>query len=121
MTNSNWNSDSPLTAIGPSLGGHLFLRGFILKLTDSSFSNATAYKGAGAYFSTVKDGRLSVSRVNFTWLLTPLKLVPESRGGCVYLDSSASQMIATFSEIMMNGCFARGEGGCIYVKPSANT
>jgi hypothetical protein len=94
---SNWVEDTPYVSKASSEGGHLYLQGFNLTIHNTSFAKSTAALGGGAYIKTVKDGILLLNNITFNWLLTAINPMPQSNGGCLYLDSSESQLYANLT------------------------
>ncbi|CAD8202516.1 unnamed protein product [Paramecium octaurelia] len=125
MLNSNYDATSfinqnPFSQQINSLveGGHLFLAGYNIQLLDSSFSNSTGKVGGGIYLKTQKEGQIYFNNTLITNALTPMDGGVVSRGGCIYVDSTYSQLNMLLENMELKGCIARADGGGIYVTAS---
>ena len=54
--------------------------------------------------------------IKIQYAYTPLDGSVVSRGGCMYIDSTGSELQMTLSNSDFRDCFARGDGGGIYVE-----
>lgn len=63
----------------------------------------------------LKEGNATIDSIIIQYAYTPLDNNVVSRGGCMYIDSTASKLQMTLNNIELKDCFARGEGGGIYL------
>ncbi|CAD8199978.1 unnamed protein product [Paramecium pentaurelia] len=96
-------------------GGHLFLAGYNIQLLDSQFTNSTGKVGGGIYVKTQKEGQVYFNNTMISNALTPMNGGVVSRGGCIYVDSTYSQLNMLLENMELKGCIARADGGGIYV------
>lgn len=87
-------------------------------LNNSEFKNASALLGGGIYLRTLKEGRVTFENLVLHHLYTPLKDSTPSRGGCMYINSGESNLNMRISNVSMEDCSVRAEGGCIYLHTS---
>ncbi|CAK88462.1 unnamed protein product (macronuclear) [Paramecium tetraurelia] len=118
MVNSNFDSETktPFPSINEKAeGGHLFISTFLLDMSDCTFFNSTAKLGGGLYIKTLKEGKVTLKNISVRYAYTPLSGTVSSRGGCVYIDSMASELDMKIENAEFKDCFTRGEGGGIFL------
>lgn len=82
---------------------------------DCYFYNSTAKLGGAIFIRTLKDGSVSLRNITVRYSYTPLNGAVSSRGGCLYIDSMASDLDMVIENADFKDCFTRGEGGGIFL------
>ncbi|CAD8119529.1 unnamed protein product [Paramecium sonneborni] len=96
-------------------GGHIFMAGYNIQLLNSQFTNSTAKVGGAVYLKTLKEGYGYVNNTVITNAYTSLDVAVVSRGGCIYIDSTYSQLNLLMEYMELSNCIARADGGGIYL------
>ena len=58
--------------------------------------------------------------VDFVDISSSLEYRYSTQGGCLYIDSTSSELNLVGEFIYMYSCLARNTGGCIHIEPSLN-
>ncbi|CAD8095274.1 unnamed protein product [Paramecium sonneborni] len=96
-------------------GGHLYISAFNLEMSNCIFSNSTAKLGGVLFIRALKEGKITLQNISMKYAYTPLNGAVSSRGGCLYVDSMASQLDMKILNTELKDCFTRGEGGGIFL------
>ncbi|CAK90140.1 unnamed protein product (macronuclear) [Paramecium tetraurelia] len=118
MNNSNFDqlSQSSVPSINEiTEGGHIYISAFNLNMSNCIFSNSTSKLGGAMFLRTLKEGTVILKNVSIRYAYTPLNGAVSSSGGCLYIDSMASQLDMKIQSSEFSHCFTRGEGGGIYL------
>ncbi|CAD8178109.1 unnamed protein product [Paramecium octaurelia] len=118
MNNSNFGQleKSSVPSINEiTEGGHIYISAFNLNMSNCSFSNSTSKLGGAMFLRTLKEGIATLTNVTIRYAYTPLNGAVQSSGGCLYIDSMASQLDMKIQSSEFSDCFTRGEGGGIYL------
>ncbi|CAD8210428.1 unnamed protein product [Paramecium pentaurelia] len=118
MMNSNFDFQTK-TKIPPineiTEGGHLYISAFNLNMNNCNFTNSTSRLGGALFLRTLKEGIVILKNIRIRYAYTPLNGAVSSRGGCLYIDSMASQLDMEILGSQFYDCFTRGEGGGIFL------
>lgn len=74
----------------------MYLQGYNITVLDSKFTNSTAKVGGGVYIKTLKEGVGFINNTIIWKAYTPLDGSAVTRGGCIYVDSSVSELAMKF-------------------------
>ncbi|CAD8097272.1 unnamed protein product [Paramecium sonneborni] len=118
MINSNFDiqTKTPFPLINQiAEGGHLYLSATYLDMNNCTFSNSTAKLGGGLFIRTLKEGIITINNISIQYAYTPLNGAISSKGGCLYIDSMASELDMKILNTHLKNCFTRGGGGAIFL------
>ncbi|CAD8105803.1 unnamed protein product [Paramecium sonneborni] len=108
---SQLNSDKDLN----TEGGHLMILSYQAIVDNCTFQNSTAKQGGSIYIRALKEGQILIKNTSFKVSRTLLNSSFDSKGGCLYVDSRASQLNMTIIQSNFEDCVSRQEGGAIYI------
>ena len=74
--------------------------------------------GGGIFVRALKEGEIYFNSSTIVNAFTPMNGAVVSRGGCIYVDSTYSQLNMILENMNLKGCIARADGGGIYVAAS---
>ncbi|CAD8097570.1 unnamed protein product [Paramecium primaurelia] len=113
--NNDEYSRGSLDIYQPNQGGHLMIISQNTTIDNCTFYNSTAKEGGSIFIRTLKQGLILIKNTQIKASSTQLDSTIDSKGGCFYVDSKASQLNMTIINTNFEDCVSRQEGGAIYI------